>query len=152
MSGCLVCENTDLGAAAPVRERIVRTDHWRLAHAFGTDLPGWLVLVPTVHAERLTDLVPAAADELGGLLTAASRALEAVTGCVKTYVALFAEAEGFTHLHFHVIPRMADQPVSRRGPAVFESVRAPIGEVSAEQADAVSAALQQHLEHGADAT
>jgi diadenosine tetraphosphate (Ap4A) HIT family hydrolase len=32
---------------------------------------------------------------------------------------LFAEAEGFAHLHAHVVPRMPDQPVDRRGPAVF---------------------------------
>ena len=32
---------------------------------------------------------------------------------------LFAEADGFAHLHVHVVPRMADQPDDRRGPDVF---------------------------------
>jgi diadenosine tetraphosphate (Ap4A) HIT family hydrolase len=45
-----------------------------------------------------------------------SRALRAVTGCVKTHVVQFAEAERFSHVHFHVIPRMADLPFQRRGP------------------------------------
>jgi diadenosine tetraphosphate (Ap4A) HIT family hydrolase len=38
-----------------------------------------------------------------------------LTGCEKTYVALFAEAEGFSHVHFHVVPRHA----GLRGPRVF---------------------------------
>jgi diadenosine tetraphosphate (Ap4A) HIT family hydrolase len=46
-------------------------------------------------------------------------ALESVTGCVKTYLMQFSEAEGFSHLHLHLVPRMADQPESARGPRVF---------------------------------
>jgi len=30
---------------------ILLTDHWRVAHAVGTALPGWLVVVPRVHGE-----------------------------------------------------------------------------------------------------
>lgn len=56
---------------------------------------------------------------LGDLLRKASVALKSVTGCEKTYVMLSAEAEGFAHLHVHVVPRMADQPDDRRGPDVF---------------------------------
>lgn len=32
---------------------------------------------------------------------------------------LFAEADGFAHLHVHLVPRMPDQPDDRRGPDVF---------------------------------
>lgn len=35
------------------------------------------------------------------------------------YVALFAEAEGFEHIHFHVIPRKEDLDRAFRGPSVF---------------------------------
>jgi diadenosine tetraphosphate (Ap4A) HIT family hydrolase len=42
-----------------------------------------------------------------------------VTGCVKTYVMQFAEREGFAHVHFHIVPRMPEQPDDRRGPSVF---------------------------------
>jgi diadenosine tetraphosphate (Ap4A) HIT family hydrolase len=31
----------------------------------------------------------------------------------------FSEADGFSHLHLHVVPRMADQPDLARGPRVF---------------------------------
>jgi diadenosine tetraphosphate (Ap4A) HIT family hydrolase len=48
-----------------------------------------------------------------------SAALEQVTGCVKTYLMQFSEAEGFSHLHLHLVPRMPDHPVEARGPKVF---------------------------------
>jgi diadenosine tetraphosphate (Ap4A) HIT family hydrolase len=48
-----------------------------------------------------------------------SAALEIVTGCVKTYLMQFSEAEGFSHVHLHLVPRMADQPEDARGPRVF---------------------------------
>ncbi len=31
----------------------------------------------------------------------------------------FSEAEGFSHLHVHLVPRMPDQPLEARGPGVF---------------------------------
>jgi diadenosine tetraphosphate (Ap4A) HIT family hydrolase len=65
----------------------------------------------------------AAAESLGPLLRDASIALKQVTGCQKTYVVMFAEAEGFYHLHFHVVPRLDDLPSDRRGPNVFAYLR-----------------------------
>ena len=88
-------------------------------HAFNSTLPGWLILLPTRHVTAFTELTPEAADELGGLVRRLSVALETVTGCVKTYVMQFSEAEGFTHLHLHLVPRLPDQPEDMRGPRVF---------------------------------
>jgi len=82
-------------------------------------LPGWLVLVPTRHVLSFTDLSPAEADELGGLVRRMSIALERVTGSVKTYLMQFSEADGFSHLHLHLVPRLAEHPAEARGPAVF---------------------------------
>jgi diadenosine tetraphosphate (Ap4A) HIT family hydrolase len=31
----------------------------------------------------------------------------------------FSEAEGFSHLHLHLVPRSADQPEDARGPRAF---------------------------------
>ncbi len=56
---------------------------------------------------------------LGLLARKASIALQAVTGCTKTYLMLFAEAEGFGHLHVHVVPRMPDFEPEVLGPRVF---------------------------------
>ncbi len=97
----------------------MHTEHWRVAHAFNSTLPGWLVLVPTRHVVSFTELTPAAADELGGLVRRLGGALAVVTGCVKTYLMQFSEAEGFSHLHLHLVPRRADHPKDARGPMVF---------------------------------
>lgn len=90
-----------------------------MAHAFNSTLPGWLVLVPRSHVTSFAELSPSAAGELGQLIRDLSLRLEAVTGCVKTYVMQFAEAEGFGHLHVHLVPRAADIPPDRKGPRVF---------------------------------
>ena len=116
--GCYPCDQ-QARAALPPREDIVHTDHWRVVHAFDSTLPGWLVVLPTRHVTSLTELAPEAADELGGLVRRLGLALEAVTGCVKTYLMQFSEAEGFAHLHLHVVPRMSDHPEHARGPRVF---------------------------------
>jgi len=97
------------------RERVYASPGWRVAHAFGTSLPGWMVVLPRRHVTALDELTPEEAIGLGPLLSELTGALRAVIPCEKTYVALFAEAEGFQHLHFHVIPRQADL----RGPRVF---------------------------------
>jgi diadenosine tetraphosphate (Ap4A) HIT family hydrolase len=116
--GCFCCDQQAV-ASLPPRDDVVHTDHWRVAHAFNSTLPGWLVLVPTRHVTSFTDLTPRAADELGGLVRRLGVALETVTGCVKTYLMQFSEAEGFSHLHLHLVPRLGDHPEAARGPRVF---------------------------------
>lgn len=116
--GCYSCDQL-AAVSLPPREDVVRTGHWRVAHAFNSTLRGWLVLLPTRHVTSFTELTPDAADELGGLVRRLGAALEAVTGCVKTYLMQFSEAEGFSHLHIHLVPRHADHPEDARGPKVF---------------------------------
>lgn len=103
----------------PFRERFVRRGGWRVGHDFNSSLEGWLIIAPLRHVKSLDELSEEEAVELGRLLREASIALTSVTSCQKTYVMLFAEAEGFAHLHVHVVPRMHDQPDDRRGPAIF---------------------------------
>ena len=76
---CLPCRNT-AASGLPVRERIVHTQHRRVAHAFNAALPGWLVVVPTVHITALAELSPDGAAELGPLLRDLSVALHEVVG------------------------------------------------------------------------
>ncbi len=126
-SSCYVCTNngaTDL----PPREDIARTDHWRVAHAFNSTLPGWLVLLPSRHVASFAELSSAAMAELGRLTGAASRALHAEVGCAKTYAMQFSEADGFQHLHVHLVPRMPDLPAEHRGPAIFHYLSRPESE------------------------
>ena len=106
-------------ALLPPRDNVISTTHWRVAHAFNVTLPGWLVLVPRWHATSFTDLSRQAAGELGLLLHDLSGALETVTGCVKTYMMQFSEAEGYAHLHVHLVPRLPGHPAEAIGPGVF---------------------------------
>ena len=116
--GCFSCDQQGAVSLSP-RDDVLHTNHWRVAHAFNSTLPGWLVLLPIRHVTSFTELTPEAADELGGLIRRLGAALEAVTGCVKTYLMQFSEAEGFSHLHLHLVPRLPDQPGDARGPRVF---------------------------------
>jgi diadenosine tetraphosphate (Ap4A) HIT family hydrolase len=117
-SECYACSQSAL-LDLPVRERVRVMPGWRIAHDFNTSLPGWLIVVPTRHVESLDELTTEEAETMGLLLRQASAALKKVTGCRKTYVMMFAEKAGFTHVHFHVVPRMDDIPDDRVGPGVF---------------------------------
>lgn len=122
VTGCYACEQDVTG---DLPERLYADDRWRVAHAFDSSLPGWLIVLPRRHLHGLHELDAAEAAGLGVLLRAVSTALVEVTGCVKTYVMLFAEAEGFEHLHVHVVPRHADLPAEHRGPRVFAHLGVP---------------------------
>jgi diadenosine tetraphosphate (Ap4A) HIT family hydrolase len=117
----------NLGDAGP-EEAIWIRNGWRVAHAFDTALPGWLVVLPRRHVESVDQLTDDEAAALGPVLRMVSGALVEVLGCAKTYVVMFAEAPGFPHLHFHVIPRAADMPEHLRGIGVFEHLRRPPAE------------------------
>ncbi|MFG2823448.1 HIT family protein [Kitasatospora sp. NPDC048365] len=116
---CYSCGREAESDSLPAWESIAVDDHWRVVHAFGVSLPGWLVLLPRRHVTSIAELTDAEAELLGGWQVRLSRALAVVTGCAKTYVAQFAEREGFAHVHFHLVPRAADLPESVRGPRVF---------------------------------
>jgi diadenosine tetraphosphate (Ap4A) HIT family hydrolase len=99
----------------PPREGVYLSPYWRVAHAFDVAIPGWLVLLTRRHVTALDELTADEAAGLGPLLRALTAALREVTGCQKTYVALFAEAEGFAHVHFHVVPREPGLPAESAG-------------------------------------
>ncbi len=126
-NACMTCSliaRRDAGQA-PLWDCILRTDSWDLVHSYNTSLPGWLVLVARRHVTAIEELTDEEAAELGVLLRRTSAALREVTGCVKTYVCQFAEQAEHPHVHFHVIPRMVDQPAERRGPRVFGYLGVP---------------------------
>jgi diadenosine tetraphosphate (Ap4A) HIT family hydrolase len=140
---CYACRTTR-SVALPEREEVYRSADWRVAHAFDTSLPGWLVVLPTEHLTSLGELTASAAAELGGLLRMLSLVLERHFGATKAYVMFFAEAPGFEHLHVHVVPRMPDQPESERGPGVFARLGGA-DQLSTGELDRVSARLRDEL-------
>ncbi|MET7986560.1 MULTISPECIES: HIT family protein [unclassified Streptomyces] len=143
---CYVCGKEAEFDDLPPRECVAFDQHWRVAHVFNTAMPGWLVLLPRRHVTAVHDLTDAEAAALGMWQVKLSRALRSTTGCAKTYVIQFAEAEGFAHVHFHIVPRMADLRPEHRGPGVFELLGRPEQErVSSEHADQISLAMRDHL-------
>lgn len=127
MNNCRTCELTarrDAGQA-PLWDCIQRTAYWDIVHSYNTSLPGWLVLVARRHIASIDEMTEPEATALGPLLRQLSVALRAVTRCSKTYVSQFAEAPGHAHVHFHVIPRMADLPEERRSTKIFSYLGVP---------------------------
>jgi diadenosine tetraphosphate (Ap4A) HIT family hydrolase len=122
---CVV--NGQLGTLPP-RERIVVEHGWRAAHAFDSSLAGWIVLMPVRHVCALHELTADEATAMGDLLVRLSKALRDVVGCEKTYSMLFAEAEGFGHVHLHVVPRMAWFEPTQIGPQVLTFLGGPASE------------------------
>lgn len=121
---CYACAQEAEADKLPLRERIAGDDLWRVAHAFDSALPGWLVLVPRRHVTSVGGLTDAEAQSLGMWQVRLSRALHEVLGCQKTYIAQFAEAAGFSHVHFHVVPRPPDLAPELRGPRIFQMLGA----------------------------
>jgi diadenosine tetraphosphate (Ap4A) HIT family hydrolase len=117
---CYTCAREAEFASLPPRECIAADDLWRAGHAFDAALPGWLVLVPRRHVTAIGELTDAEAQSLGLWQVRLSRALHQVLGCEKTYVAQFAEAAGFAHVHFHVVPRAPGLAQELRGPRIFQ--------------------------------
>lgn len=132
-----------------MRERIWWDGTWRVAHAIGCALPGWVVVLPARHVLSLAELTPDETAGLGPLLTAVSRAVVEVTGCAKVYLALFAEKEEFQHLHVHLIPRQPDLVHELQGPRVFDYLRRPESDwVTEAEMNRLGAAMAESLSAG----
>jgi diadenosine tetraphosphate (Ap4A) HIT family hydrolase len=144
---CYSCAgNADLGRLPP-RELIAADDLWRVAHAFGSALPGWLVLIPRRHVTSIAALTDAEAAALGTWQVRLSRALQQVMGCEKTYIGQFAEAAGFAHVHFHIVPRPVDLIHDLRGPRIFGLLGVPDGQqIPDDRMDEIARELTSALE------
>ena len=148
MKDCKTCEliaRRD-AAIAPLWDCIHRTQFWDVAHSYNSALPGWLVLVARRHIEAIDELTDEEAVELGVLLQRVSLALKEITGCLKTYVIQFAEHAEHPHVHFHIVPRMADQPENRRSTKIFDYLGVPEAErVSEERMNEIALKVQKIL-------
>ena len=121
MSECYTCELT-LGRdknEAPLWDNIYRTQYWDVVHSYNSGLLGWLVLVVRRHIAAIDEMSAEEASELGLLMRRVSLALKEATGCQKTYVMQFAEHPQHPHVHFHIVPRMKNQPDDRRGARIL---------------------------------
>ena len=101
---------------------------WRVDHAWPTTLVGWVVLVLRRHAVALHELTSEEFAEMGALLGRTTQALHAETGCAKEYLACFAEADHFNHVHIHIVPRASDLPHELQAPRIFALLKPGEGE------------------------
>lgn len=120
--GCLTCRFNREEIPGP-GGIIYQDDLWQLQHVDPIALVGWLILKPLRHVESFTELTPKEAATFGPLTRRITRAMTGVLNPIKIYMSLYAEAEGFAHVHIHLIPRYADTPPERRGPGIFEYLR-----------------------------
>ena len=148
METCYTCElikRRDDGQA-PLWDNIYRSPYWDVVHSYNTALPGWLVLLSRRHIVAIDEMTEDQALELGQMLRHVSLALKETTACTKTYVVQFAEAAEHPHVHFHIIPRMANQPENRKGPQIFNYLGVEDSErVSEHDMNTIASALQQRL-------
>jgi diadenosine tetraphosphate (Ap4A) HIT family hydrolase len=148
MKTCKSCEliSRRNQGTAPLWDCIYRTPLWDVAHCYETSLPGWLVLIVRRHIESLDELTDLEAVELGRLIRRTSSALKDISGCLKTYVLQFAESPQHPHVHFHIIPRMADLPEDRRSTQIFGYLGVPDQErVSQEIMNAIALKVRERL-------
>lgn len=138
----MACDNNARVGQLPPRESIEVGQHWRVAHTYNTALPGWLVVLSRRHVTALHEIDHEEAAPLGDVLHRASSALQIVTGCSKTYVMLFAEHPRHPHVHFHVVPRMADFTDEVTGPRVMTFLNRPEKEwLSLDRQDEIAAKI-----------
>ena len=104
---------------------------WLVEHAYPCQFKGWLVLVLKRHVEALHDLAGEEFVELAELQAQFAKLLRKELGCEKEYSACFAEAEGFHHVHFHLVAKPAGLPDDLRGAWIFSMLKV-------EENDAVS--------------
>jgi diadenosine tetraphosphate (Ap4A) HIT family hydrolase len=97
--------------------------YWQVEHAYPSKLVGWLVIVLRRHAIALHELTPEEFVEFGSVLELTVRAVHAALGPTKEYAACYAEARGFEHIHFHVVPRAHDMHEEFMGAGSFELLR-----------------------------
>ncbi|WP_406517557.1 hypothetical protein [Streptomyces sp. NBC_00134] len=61
---CYACSKEAEFDDLPPRECVAFDQHWRVAHALNTAVPGWLVLLPRRHVAAVHDLTDIEASAL----------------------------------------------------------------------------------------
>ena len=125
---------------------IYEGEHWVVEHAYPCAMLGWLLIVLKRHAEALHELTAEEFAELGPLLERTARALHEHLGSKKEYLACYAEAEHFNHVHIHVVARAEDWPQEFKGPKSFRLLdENHIVPVAAPEMDAFCRAMQAYF-------
>jgi diadenosine tetraphosphate (Ap4A) HIT family hydrolase len=87
-------------------EVVLRTDLLRVVLVDEPDYPGFCRVILNAHVREMTDLAPPQIARLMGVVLAVEDAQRAVLNPLKINLASFGNMT--PHLHWHVIPRWAD--------------------------------------------
>lgn len=119
IDGCIACELASGRVPLP-GGRIHETRHWLVEHCVGPLGVGALIVKPKRHVVRVSDLEQAEAAELGGVVRAASAAVDALIQPDQVYVTLWSHRGGKPrHIHWVV------QPITRELMASHEGLYGP---------------------------
>ncbi|MGH2506854.1 MAG: HIT family protein [Ktedonobacteraceae bacterium] len=126
---CLTCLNLSGERRISPGPYIYEGVHWLVDHAYPTMHLGWLVILCRRHIEALHELSREEFQELAEIEYRLVQVMSMDKTIEKEYMMLFAEGEGFQHLHIHMVPKPVDLPAEVKGPRIFARLA-----VSVEQA------------------
>ena len=123
VAGCLGCDLA-AGRRHSPGGILYETTSWLVNHVVGAMNLGTLIVAPRQHVVAVADLDDAAALDLGPVLHAAARVVEALCEPEQTYVCLWSHGpDARKHLHFAVQPVTA-AVVARHGGLRAEQLQA----------------------------
>ncbi len=120
---CLTCKSISGERRISPGPTIYETEHWLVEHSYPCKMKGWLVLVLKRHTPALHELTADEFREIGELQGKVTGVLHRALDCEKEYVMCLAEAEGFNHVHMHVVAKPHGLPAELRGVRIFDMLR-----------------------------
>ncbi len=123
---CLSCRSISGEERISPGQIIYRSKHWMVEHAYPCAQLGWLVIVLNRHCTSLHELAPEEFAELASVLEKVVWVVHETTGSAKEYAMCLAEAPGFEHIHFHIVPRSADLASDLIGSKIFVCLKPEI--------------------------
>ena len=120
---CLTCKSNSGEQRISPGPTIYEGEYWMVEHAYPIQRGGWLVIVLKRHAKALHELSTEEFAELGRLLLLATHFLSEELHNQKEYISCYGEAEGFSHIHFHVFAKPVDLPEELKGGRSFNLLK-----------------------------
>ena len=122
---CLSCQAIAGEISLTNAPRLYDGEHWVLEHVHPANLLGWVVIVLRRHAAALHELTDEESRDLGVILPSAVRSLHTCLDIEKEYVAQFADAPRFNHVHFHLFPKPMNEFPGKKGMDLFRECVGP---------------------------
>lgn len=116
---CLTCLNISGERRISPGPYIYEGTYWIVDHAYPTTHLGWLVILPKRHIEALHELSREEFQELAEIQYKLVQVMHMDGAVQKEYMMCFAEGEGFSHVHIHLVPKSYDLPAELKGPRIF---------------------------------